>query len=912
MYATRAFGLVLAAGLLVSTGPASGQTPLGTAFTYQGRLTWDGEAVSGPCDFQFSLWDEPSDGNQMPVTVTLEVEELPGGLFTVQLDFGENVFQGNARWLEMSVCCPSPCTPEVLSPRQELTPAPHALALPGLRTQQNMISPNLLGGYAGNVINDTVVGGTISGGGASEADPAAGTCDADPSILCQDDEDCVINNGRCVSEIIGGRCSDDPAIFCLTDEDCVAGTCQPDASVGTCSETFETWCDEDGDCPAEEICVPGQIPGTCSDDPAIACLTDVDCPSGTCEEPQVPGTCADDPLIVCLVDDDCVIDNGPCNPNADVGRCGGDPGTLCLTDDDCVLDEGPCVPDENLGVCLEDPFVYCDLIPDSCPPEIGPCVVVPPWIGRCSQNPEIICWDDSDCLTRDTGTCEPFATTNVVVADHGSVGGGMGNTAGGEELGTPPGAYATVGGGRDNTASGKYSTVSGGRSNTASGKYSAIGGGYSNEAKSYAATIAGGYDSEVAGTYGTVGGGRENKASGDYSTVSGGERNKASKHSATVGGGRYNTASGDESTVGGGASNVVGAYDGGAILGGYSNSVFGYWSTVGGGWDNGVDDHYSAILGGESNSVFGHHSTVGGGRDNGVDDYYSAILGGYSNNVDAEYSAILGGLYNYVDGDYSAILGGGFNGVSGEHSAIVGGAGSSNSGDHSVVVGGSGNSISASADYSMAFGNNVGVTSSYRVALFSDDYPGCLGINRDSTINRRIHVGTNTSNGNGAYLTNGGVWTDGSSRECKTNFQTLERKDLMSRIRGLPVEAWEYEGTGERHIFPCAEDFQDSFDVGVLKEDGTRERQYLAAMDVAGVALAGVKALDEMIKEKDARIAELEARLAALERAVGLDDHRARGADSAGLGGATITAALALLGLTGFIMRAHSRRGGVR
>jgi len=43
---------------------------------------------------------------------------------------------------------------------------PHALALPGLRTQQNDASTNLIGGYSRNRVAVGVVGATIGGGGA--------------------------------------------------------------------------------------------------------------------------------------------------------------------------------------------------------------------------------------------------------------------------------------------------------------------------------------------------------------------------------------------------------------------------------------------------------------------------------------------------------------------------------------------------------------------------------------------------------------------------------------------------------------------------------------------------------------------------------------------------------------------------
>jgi hypothetical protein len=51
-----------------------------------------------------------------------------------------------------------------LGPRQALTATPYALALPGLWTEPNADSPNLIGGYSGNSVTGGVVGATIGGG----------------------------------------------------------------------------------------------------------------------------------------------------------------------------------------------------------------------------------------------------------------------------------------------------------------------------------------------------------------------------------------------------------------------------------------------------------------------------------------------------------------------------------------------------------------------------------------------------------------------------------------------------------------------------------------------------------------------------------------------------------------------------
>jgi len=164
--------LALAAGLTQAQGPTpsggvGAQAALGTAFTYQGQLKKDGNPLSGTCDFRFTLWDAETGGNQIgPVQEKTNVS-VTNGLFTVQLDFSAGAFQGDARWLQIAVKCAGDASYITLSPRQPLTPAPYALALPGLWTQQNATSPNLIGGYSGNSVTSGVVGATIGGGGAS-------------------------------------------------------------------------------------------------------------------------------------------------------------------------------------------------------------------------------------------------------------------------------------------------------------------------------------------------------------------------------------------------------------------------------------------------------------------------------------------------------------------------------------------------------------------------------------------------------------------------------------------------------------------------------------------------------------------------------------------------------------------------
>ena len=102
---------------------------IGSGFTYQGRLVIGGNPASGNYDLVFTLFDAATGGNQIGSPITVLTQTLSIGTFTVPLDFGSSAFQGDARWLQISVRPSGSPTYTILSPRQALTPAPYALSL---------------------------------------------------------------------------------------------------------------------------------------------------------------------------------------------------------------------------------------------------------------------------------------------------------------------------------------------------------------------------------------------------------------------------------------------------------------------------------------------------------------------------------------------------------------------------------------------------------------------------------------------------------------------------------------------------------------------------------------------------------------------------------------------------------------
>lgn len=164
--ATLTFGVV---GTLAVQGsellhPDASQITLGTAFTYQGVLRRSSGAVSAVCDMAFRLHSLPIGGPVIGSAITTTVP-ITNGQFIVGLDFGSGAFTGEERYLDILVRCAPETAFTTLTPRQRISSVPYALALPGLYTLPNSTSPNVIGGYHGNTISESVVGAVIGGGG---------------------------------------------------------------------------------------------------------------------------------------------------------------------------------------------------------------------------------------------------------------------------------------------------------------------------------------------------------------------------------------------------------------------------------------------------------------------------------------------------------------------------------------------------------------------------------------------------------------------------------------------------------------------------------------------------------------------------------------------------------------------------
>lgn len=109
----------------------SASTLAGSTFTYQGRLTDGGSPATGLYDFRFLLFDAPNNpSNLIGSSLQKGNIQVTDGLFIVELDFGQEFFDGTALWLEIRVRPgDSVSSYTTLTPRQSLTATPYALSL---------------------------------------------------------------------------------------------------------------------------------------------------------------------------------------------------------------------------------------------------------------------------------------------------------------------------------------------------------------------------------------------------------------------------------------------------------------------------------------------------------------------------------------------------------------------------------------------------------------------------------------------------------------------------------------------------------------------------------------------------------------------------------------------------------------
>jgi len=123
--------LALSVSLVVWSTKLAIAAPMGAAFTYQGRLMDDDSPANGIYDLTFVLYPVPDGPAEEELGVVMSEDlNIVDGFFTIELEFGSGVFDGNDRWLQIEVRSGELHDPNVytiLTPRQRIAPTPYAI-----------------------------------------------------------------------------------------------------------------------------------------------------------------------------------------------------------------------------------------------------------------------------------------------------------------------------------------------------------------------------------------------------------------------------------------------------------------------------------------------------------------------------------------------------------------------------------------------------------------------------------------------------------------------------------------------------------------------------------------------------------------------------------------------------------------
>lgn len=109
-----------------------------------------------------------------------------------------------------------------------------------------------------------------------------------------------------------------------------------------------------------------------------------------------------------------------------------------------------------------------------------------------------------------------------------------------------------------------------------------------------------------------------------------------------------------------------------------------------------------------------------------------------------------------------------------------------------------------------------------------------------------------------------------SDREQKADVEAVDTRALLAQLGELPLSTWRHQAGVARHVGPMAQDFHALFGLGP-------DDRHVRPGDVAGVALAGVQALRELLAEKEAQLAAQQERIEALTAGLGALEQKLAG-----------------------------------
>ena len=510
--------------------------PLGTAFTYQGRLADGATPANGLYDTRFTLFDAASGGAQVgtPSRVTVNATPVSNGVFTVSLNFGD-AFAGQARWLAIEVKTNLAVDYHPLTPRTELTPAPHALY--ALRAgSADAVAP-------GAITSASLAPASVSG--PAIADGSIGAADLSPGLLDGTFWKLGGNSGTAPGPNFVGTTDNQPLELRVNNQRALRlepSAAGPNLIGGGSANVVEPGTGAATISGGVSNRVSGSY-GTVGGGQSNAAVWPHTVVGGG-EENVAQGFYA-------------VIGGGSANFTGEQGAIVGGGSNNRATGHHSTIAGGS-------GNTAD-----------------GPGGAVGGGGGNRAMAQYGTVGGGSGNVLQGTNATIAGGASNLASNNFATVGGGRANIAGGAALNAAfapfiPAEFSTVSGGESNRARRTYASISGGHANTVTTRYGTIGGGLGNTIHGIENAQSGTNCCE--GAYGVIAGGQGNSILGFWnfnSVISGGESN-------TV------ISPGSGATL----ANVAGT-----IGGGSRNRVIGQYSTVPGGSRNQADGDYSFAAG---------------------------------------------------------------------------------------------------------------------------------------------------------------------------------------------------------------------------------------------------------------------------------------------------------------------------
>jgi hypothetical protein len=448
-------------------------------------------------------------------------------------------------------------------------------------------------------------------------------------------------------------------------------------------------------------------------------------------------------------------------------------------------------------------------------------------------------------------------TMGAITRASGEASTAMGNSTTASGLASTAMGSATTASGEASTALGQFTEAIGnastamGEQTTASGLISTAMG--SETTASGAWSTAAGYGTTASADLSTAIGDRTT-ASGDRSTAMGNQSRAIGEASTALGHfteaiGLASTAMGNATTARGGRSTAMGnlteatassstAMGSQTTASGLASTAMGNETTASGAWSTAMGNTTTAS--GEASTALGQEAEASGETSTAM---------GFWTRATAFASTAMGGATT-ASGTGSTAMGGSTI-ADGNFTTAMGRFASTNGHAGSFVYGD--NSTAGTPSYVQATAPNSFVLRAQRL---------WFGKSGDQVATAGRYIETST----GAYLSDGGAWTNASDRNKKENFGTEDGESVLARIAGLPIQSWNYraEDPDVRHLGPTSQDFYAAFGFG----DSDKA---IATVDIDGVNMLAVQALERRTRELQVQldanheeIAELRAELAVL------------------------------------------------